>query len=157
LPWRWSETVHKGVVIIVRGADAALRVLRYRVERAHRRVHAVFPQRSIYGNGENTVLITNLPDGCCVEGPAGRYVEMLVQTVCERAGVSPTIQAPPGIDAVRRKTEDASFLFLLNHNDKTVEVRLPKPGRDLLTCKEYDSTLMLDPPEVAVLREIARG
>jgi hypothetical protein len=86
-----------------------------------------------------------------------RDVEMLVQTVCERAGVSPTIQAPPGIDAVWRRTDDAAFLFLLNHNDKTVEVRLPKPGRDLLTCKEYDSTLMLDPPEVAVLREIARG
>ena len=83
MPWRWSETVHEGVVIIVRGADAALRVLRYRVERAQRRVHAVFPQRSIYGNVENTGLITNLPDGCCVEVPVGRYVEMLVQIIKE--------------------------------------------------------------------------
>ena len=38
------------------------------------------------------------------------------------AGVSPTQNAPPGVDAVRRKTEDASFLFLLNHNDKAAEV-----------------------------------
>ena len=39
--------------------------------------------RSIYGNVENTGLITNLPDGCCVEVPAGRYVEMLVQIIQE--------------------------------------------------------------------------
>ena len=81
------------------------------------------------------------------------YIQTLLQTVCGRAGVSPTIQAPPGVDALRRKTEDASFLFLLNHNDEAAEVRLPVPGRDLLTDKEHDAMLTLDPLEVAVLRE----
>ncbi|HEY6579604.1 MAG TPA: beta-galactosidase trimerization domain-containing protein, partial [Rubrobacter sp.] len=104
--------------------------------------------RNAFGDGAAYYLGTR---------PEGRYVEMLVQTVCERAGVDPTIQAPPGIDAVRRKTEDASFLFLLNHNDKAVEVRLPVPGLDLLTEKEHDSMLMLDSLEVAVLREAPRG
>ena len=89
--------------------------------------------------------------------PEGRYTEMLVLTACERAGVSPTIQAPPGVDAVRRRTEDASFLFLLNHNDGAVEVRLPVTGRDLLTEKEHHSTLILDPLGAAVLREAPRG
>ena len=65
----------------------------------------------------------------------------------------PTAEVSPGIDAVRRKTEDASFLFLLNHNEEAVEVRLPNLGRDLLTGAEHDSKLVLDPLEVAVLKE----
>ena len=65
----------------------------------------------------------------------------------------PTAEVPPGIDAVRRKTEAASFLFLLNHNEEAVEVSLPNPGRDLLTGTEHDSNLVLDPLEVAVLKE----
>ena len=56
----------------------------------------------------------------------------------------PTAQVPPGVDAVRRETEAASFLFLLNHNQEAVEVRLPNPGRDLLTGKEHSSNLALD-------------
>jgi beta-galactosidase len=75
--------------------------------------------------------------------------------VCHEAGVKPTADVPPGVDAVRRKTEDASFLFLLNHNQEVEEIRLPNPGRDLLTAKEHDSKLILDPLEVAILQEMA--
>jgi beta-galactosidase GanA len=80
--------------------------------------------------------------------PEERYTGLLEEKVCEQAGVEPTLRAPPSLDAVRRKTEDASFLFLLNHGEKTVEVSLPGPGRDLLTGEEHDSTLVLGPLEV---------
>ena len=73
--------------------------------------------------------------------------------MCEEAGVRPTAQAPPGVDAVGRETEAASFLFLLNHTQEAVEVRLPNPGRNLLTGKEHSSNLVLDPLEVAILKE----
>ena len=65
----------------------------------------------------------------------------------------PTAEVPPGVDAVRRKTEDTSFLFLLNHNREAVEVGLPNPGRYLLTGKERGSNLVLAPLGVAVLKE----
>jgi hypothetical protein len=52
---------------------------------------------------------------------------------------------------VRRKTEAASFLFLLNHNQEAVEVGLT--GRDLLTGTEHYSNLVLDSLEVAILKE----
>ena len=65
----------------------------------------------------------------------------------------PTAEVPAGVDAVRRKTEDASFFFVLNHNQEAVEVRLPNPGRDLLTATEHDLQLILDPLEVAILQE----
>jgi hypothetical protein len=84
--------------------------------------------------------------------PEERYTGLLEEKVCEQAGVEPTLRAPPSLDAVRRKTEDASFLFLLNHGEKTVEVSLPGPGRDLLTGEEHDSTLVLGPLEASVSR-----
>jgi Beta-galactosidase C-terminal domain len=44
---------------------------------------------------------------------------------------------------------------LLNHNQEVEEIRLPNPGRDLLTAKEHDSKLILEPLEVAILHEMA--
>ena len=100
--------------------------------------------RNIYGEGTAYYFGTR---------PEERYTRSLLQRVCEEAGMRPTAEVLPGVDAVRRKTEDASFLFLLNHNQETVEVRLPNPGRDLLTGAEHDSQLILDPFGVAVLKE----
>jgi beta-galactosidase len=85
--------------------------------------------------------------------PEESYTKALLQRVCEEAGVRRTAEVPPGVDAVRRKTEDTSFLFLLNHNEEAVEVGLPNPGEDLLTGTEHASNLALDPLEVAVLKE----
>jgi len=85
--------------------------------------------------------------------PEERYTKSLLQRVCEEASVKPAAGVPPGVDAVRRKTADASFLFVLNHNEEAVEVPLPNPGRDLLTGTEHSSDLVLDPLEVAILKE----
>jgi beta-galactosidase len=100
--------------------------------------------RNVYGEGAAYYLGTR---------PDERYTKSLLQRVYEEAGVRPTAEVPPGVDAVRRRTKDASFLFLLNHNQEAVEARLPNSGRDLLTGKEHDSNLVLDPLEVAVLKE----
>ncbi|HJQ30213.1 MAG TPA: beta-galactosidase, partial [Rubrobacter sp.] len=85
--------------------------------------------------------------------PEERYAKDLLQRVCEEAGVRSTLEAPSGVDAVRRKTEDTSFLFVLNHNEEAVEIQLPGPGRDLLTGTWHDSILVLEPLEVAIVQE----
>jgi beta-galactosidase len=100
--------------------------------------------RNVYGEGAAYYIGTR---------PELRYTKAFLQRVCGEAGVIPAAEVPPGVDAVRRRTEDASFLFLLNHNNETVEIRLPNPGRDLITGTEHDSNLVLDPLEVAVLKE----
>jgi beta-galactosidase len=101
--------------------------------------------RNVFGEGAAYYLGTR---------PEERYTKSLLQRVCEEAGVRPTAEVPPGVDAVRRRTKDASFLFLLNHDEEAVEVRLPNPGRDLLMGTEHDSQLILDPLGVAILQEI---
>jgi beta-galactosidase len=100
--------------------------------------------RHVYGEGAAYYLGTR---------PEESYTKSLLQRVYGEAGVSSTAEVPLGVDAVRRKTEDASFLFLLNHNQETVEIRLPNPGRDLLTGKGHDSQLTLDPLGAAILQE----
>jgi beta-galactosidase len=100
--------------------------------------------RNIYGEGVAYYLGTRPEEG---------YTKSLLQRVYGEAGVRPTLGVPPGVDAVRRKTADASFLFVLNHNEEAVEIRLPNPGRDLLTGEEHDSMLLLEPLEVAILHE----
>jgi beta-galactosidase len=101
--------------------------------------------RNVFGEGAAYYLGTR---------PEQRYTKSLLQRVYEEAGVRPTAEVPPGVDAVRRKTEDASFLFLLNHNQEVEEIRLPNPGRDLLTGTQHESKLILDPLEVAILQEM---
>jgi beta-galactosidase len=103
--------------------------------------------RNAYGEGVAYYLGTR---------PGERYVKSLLERVYGEAGVRPTLEVPPGVDAVRRKTEDASFLFVLNHNEEAVEILLPNPGRDLLTETEHDSKLLLDPLEVVILQEMTR-
>ncbi|CAA9464614.1 MAG: GH42 [uncultured Rubrobacteraceae bacterium] len=100
--------------------------------------------RNVYGEGAAYYLGTR---------PEERFTKLLVERVCDEAGVRPTAEVPPGVDTVRRKTGAASFLFLLNHNQETVEIRLPSPGRDLLTGKGHDSQLTLDPLGAAILQE----
>jgi beta-galactosidase len=100
--------------------------------------------RNVFGEGVAYYLGTR---------PEERYTKLLIQRVCQEAGVRPTAEVPPGVDAVRRRSEDASFLFVLNHNQEAVEIRLPNPGRDLLTATEHDLQLILDPLEVAILQE----
>ena len=45
----------------------------------------------------------------------------------------------------------------VTRNDEAVEISLPVPGRDLLTDKEHDAMLTVEPLGVAVLREEQRA
>jgi beta-galactosidase len=88
--------------------------------------------------------------------PEERYTKEMLAATCREAGVEAPLEAPPGVEVVRRKTGGASFLFVLNHGDQSVEVRLPRPARDLLTGTEHGGELTLEPMGVAVLEEAGR-
>jgi beta-galactosidase len=100
--------------------------------------------RHIFGDGAAYYLGTR---------PAERYMELLLEQVCRDAGVKAPLEAPPGVEVVRRKTEEASFLFALNHNTEPAELRLNGPAQDMLTGREHDGTLILEPMDVVVLEE----
>jgi beta-galactosidase len=76
----------------------------------------------------------------------------VLATAAQESGVQPVIEAPAGLEAVRRVADDgASWLFLLNHLD--TEVTVTAGGTDLLTGQEVDGAITVAAGGVAVVRE----
>lgn len=77
----------------------------------------------------------------------------LVRSFLERAGVSAPHPAPADVEVTVRTTDDARFLFFLNHRAEPVEVELQVGGTDLLTGRPHcaGQTLTLDVAGVVVL------
>jgi len=84
-----------------------------------------------------------------------RSMEQLLRRAWTEAGVTAVLDAPPGVEAVRRHTRDGgSLLFLLNHGDEAVTVAVPAGAGDLLSGSRVGAQgLRLDPRGVAVLTE----
>ena len=69
-----------------------------------------------------------------------------------RAGITLPQPLPSGVEAVRRVAQGKSFLFLLNHSDEAVDVKLKVPGVESLSGLATSSARLL-PRGVAVVRE----
>ncbi|AUG75154.1 beta-galactosidase [Kitasatospora sp. MMS16-BH015] len=87
----------------------------------------------------------------------GPQTGAVLDPILDRAGVTPVLAAPEGVEATLRRTPDgAEHLFLLNHTDEPVELALPEGWQraaDLLDpARTPDPALRLDPLGVAVLR-----
>ncbi|MGZ4774070.1 MAG: beta-galactosidase [Oryzihumus sp.] len=75
----------------------------------------------------------------------------LLTQVLSDAGVEAPVEAPPGVEQVRRVGDSASYLFLINHGDGPVSV--PVTGHDLVSATDVDGRLELAAGGVAVIRE----
>ncbi|MFC4021974.1 beta-galactosidase [Micromonospora sp. GCM10011542] len=77
--------------------------------------------------------------------------DRLVARLVDEAGVRPAAQVPTGVEVVRRRDGERSWLFAINHTD--AEVRLPVTGTELLTGARCAGELKLPAGEVVVVRE----
>ncbi len=87
--------------------------------------------------------------------PDDETLDALFGDVLGAAGVRPAAEVPRGVEAVRRSGPHGSWLFLLNHTDRPVEV--PASGHDLVTDRPVESIVPLLPGGVAVVREPGTG
>ncbi|KTS60116.1 beta-galactosidase [Microbacterium testaceum] len=78
-------------------------------------------------------------------------LDELVGRVVAESGVSPAADVAPGVEAVRRTSAEATYLFLINHADEPGWADVS--GVDLLTGQEHDQRVVLEPGAVAVIRE----
>jgi beta-galactosidase len=85
--------------------------------------------------------------------PADGYLKLLLWRICRDAGIPVDLEAPLGVEVVRRKKDGSSFLFALNHSHETVDLQLPGPGRDLLSGRRHEASVALEPLGVMVLEE----
>jgi beta-galactosidase len=96
------------------------------------------------GRGEAYYLATKL---------VSADLDLVLDEVCGRAGVTPLLRTPKHVEATLRESEGREFLFLLNHNPRPVTVPLGKfAGTDLLTGKRVIRSAKLAALGVAVLR-----
>jgi beta-galactosidase len=98
--------------------------------------------RNAHGAGEAWYLATAL---------SGDDLDAFLARLCEGAGVTPTADAPPGVEAVRRIGDSGSYLFLINHTDHPVTVAAR--GTDLVGGAAVSGTVDLPSGGVAVVRE----
>jgi beta-galactosidase len=76
----------------------------------------------------------------------------LVRRLVEESGVAPPLEAPPGVEVVRREGDGRAFLFLLNHGTEDAKVEVGGGFRDALTGSDCAGAVTLEPFGVAVLR-----
>ncbi|WP_435587969.1 beta-galactosidase trimerization domain-containing protein [Micromonospora aurantiaca (nom. illeg.)] len=77
--------------------------------------------------------------------------DRLVARLLDETGVRPPVGAPPGVEVVRRRSADRSWLFVVNHT--TEPARLAVTGTELLGGVRCDGELEVPAGEVAVVRE----
>ena len=78
----------------------------------------------------------------------------LLNSVWTDAGVEPELEAPAGVEVVRRMIGNRSILFLLNHRPGAVDVPLAQAGANLVDGSQVHAGLFpLGPYGAAVIRE----
>ncbi|MGY4899139.1 beta-galactosidase [Micromonospora aurantiaca (nom. illeg.)] len=77
--------------------------------------------------------------------------DRLVARLLAETGVRPPVNAPAGVEVVRRRSADRSWLFVVNHT--TEPARLAVSGVELLGGARCDGELEVPAGEVAVVRE----
>jgi beta-galactosidase len=80
-----------------------------------------------------------------------RSLAALLDRVRIAAGVHPPVEAPSGVEVVRRRGPQGSYLFVLNHGLAPATVRTN--GYDLVSEREVSGALTLEAGQSAVVRE----
>ena len=98
--------------------------------------------RNFVGAGSAWYLGTTLAD---------QQLAALLAGVLAEAGVEPLIGGlPPRVEVVRRRAPEASYSFLLNHTDESVEVEVR--GAELITGEQASGSLVVPAGGVRVVR-----
>lgn len=75
----------------------------------------------------------------------------LLDRVTTEARVSPAAEVPAGVEVVRRRSADTSWLFVLNHTDTDATVAVT--GHDLVSSTDVGPSTTVAARSVAVVRE----
>jgi beta-galactosidase len=80
----------------------------------------------------------------------GAHLDAVLHRAYADAGLTPR-DLPDGVELIRRTAADATYLIVVNHLDREVEV--PASGQDLLTGETHANRLAVPAGEVRVLRD----
>lgn len=83
------------------------------------------------------------------------FYQDFTDMVCKEKGVKKEADVPEGIEAVRRKTENGEFLFLLNHTEQTIEFNIQEESVDIITNQKFScgQKVSLEKKDVMILEK----
>jgi beta-galactosidase len=97
-----------------------------------------------FGKG-NAFYVGTVPDA---DG-----MDWLVEQLCATADIKPTLSnLPADVEVLQRMNGTSSWLFILNHSTQKISVPFAGSGQDLLTGKQVNGSLELEPTGVAVVQ-----
>ena len=100
--------------------------------------------RNQFGKGTAFYVGTN---------PSEDGIDWLLKQACEVAKIEPVItNIPVGVEVLRRKNGDSSWLFVLNYSNEKVTIPFTGNGQDLLTGDKMGDSIKLDPTGVAIIQ-----
>jgi beta-galactosidase len=82
----------------------------------------------------------------------GAGLSWLLDRVSAEAEVPVSPARPVGVELIRRSADTHTWLFALNTSEQSVEVALGRSGRDLLTGKAVDQSIVLRPTDIAIIQ-----
>lgn len=65
------------------------------------------------------------------------FYRAFLADVCRECGIEGLIVPQEGLEVTMRENENGRFLFLLNHTDKTLEIKVNQAGNGLIERIEY--------------------
>ena len=82
------------------------------------------------------------------------FYRTLIGEICEEAGIRPIMDTPDLIEVTKRSNANGTFLFLLNHDTGSHDIKLNCSGSDILTDAAYKEgdILTLPAKDVAIIR-----
>jgi beta-galactosidase len=83
--------------------------------------------------------------------PEAGFLERLISYLCDQHGIQPLLKTQRGVEVTKRSKGNKDYLFLLNHNNDTVQVDIGQGGHDLLNDRQVTGRLELAPQAVVIL------
>ncbi|WP_248927538.1 beta-galactosidase [Paenibacillus hamazuiensis] len=85
--------------------------------------------------------------------PSRDFMRQWIKGLCEDKGISPTLAAPPGVEAVCREKDGIRCQFILNHTDHPQKIDIgEREQRDLLTGALLSGEAELPPKGILILQ-----
>lgn len=85
--------------------------------------------------------------------PDQHGMDWLFEEICRAADVKPVVSnVPAGVEVLQRVNGTTSWLFLLSHSTEKVNIELEGSGKDLLTGREVNGSIAVEPAGVAIVQ-----
>lgn len=82
------------------------------------------------------------------------FYEIFLKNLCEEVGIEPVTEPQKDLEATERVNENGRFLFLLNHGEGELSVKLDQDGTEIIENQDYQAgdEILIRAKDVKIIR-----